>query len=151
MDKAEFNARWNKAFTAKGLQELIYKAPHSSGMSRDKVLKEQQKKYGKNHKNIIRENAKRYYQRHKEEGKAYSKEYRKKNIEWVRERNRRYREKHREELREKARAYYYKRKQMLLTENDEPTRAEEELKRFTSEERRAFEEWETQNKKRIVC
>ena len=40
--------------------------------------------------------------------------------------------------------------QKILLENDESTRAYNELKNFTPEERRAFDEWERQNKERTV-
>ena len=140
MDKAEFKERWDKAFTFEAFKKLVYTNPHPSGMSRDEVLKKQQIKskqknkiynktyYEKNRERKIKK-SKIYYQTHKKERLEYQARYKKERLEY------------------QAR---YK-KERLLLENDEPTRAEEELKRFTQEERRAFEEWERQNKKRTVC
>ena len=60
-------------------------------------------------------------------------------------------ETYKEKKRENARRYYQKQlevmrqrvqDQKILLENDEPTRAMEELARFTPEERKRYDEWE---------
>ena len=129
MDKAEFKERWDKAFTFEAFKKLVYTNPHPSGMSRDEVLKKQQIKS-------------------KQKNKIYNKTYYEKNRERKIKKSKIYYQTHKKERLEYQARY---KKERLLLENDEPTRAEEELKRFTQEERRAFEEWERQNKKRTVC
>ena len=168
MDKAEFKERLDKAFTAERLKGLLYKAPRKDGKTRDEVQREQTKKSYKKNPLVNRKANQKYYQKNRdnEEFKAKRREcarkYNQAHKAKMLERNREYYQKNRDKCREKYRQYYQNRKlleamrqrvqdQKILLENDEPTRAEEELKRFTPEERRAFDEWERQNKKRIVC
>lgn len=120
MTKEEFNERWNKFFTAFGLKGLLYKKPHRNNKTRyENFLEQSKKSYKKNYKPRVHKI--RYHKRPK--------------ICWEEEYNRLLLEAMRQRVQD----------QKILLENDEPTRAMEELARFTPEERKAYDEWEKEH------
>ena len=140
MDKVQFKERWNNIFNSSSnnglIAKLLYKKPLESNETRLERHHKQQTQYQKKryqeHKEQVIEYRKKYYQEHKDKEIEYSKKYNKEHKGYYK-------------------AYYQRKKQeRLLLENDEPKRATEELARFTQEERRAFDEWERQNKKHTV-
>lgn len=152
MDKVQFKERWNNIFNSSSnnglIAKLLYKKPLESNETRLERHHKQQTQYQKKryqeHKEQVIEYRKKYYQEHKDKEIEYSKKYNKEHKDEVA-----FKEKRRQYQRE----YYAKdrkKQERLLLENDEPKRATEELARFTQEERRAFDEWERQNKKHTV-
>ena len=115
----------------------------------------QERKDNEEYKALKRAYAKRYYEKHKNDIV-----YLEKRRQWQREsyakdpkKKIRKTQKYYQEHKDYYRAYYQRKRQeklSLLLENDEPRRAKEELARFTPEERRAFDEWERQNKEHTV-
>lgn len=104
------------------LHRLTYKKPLPSGETRD----EHRKRYNRKHYQKNREQILKYRREHyKQHKKINSKKLL-------------------EAMRQKVKD------QKILLENDEPTRAEEELKRLTPEERKAFDEWYKQWKERTA-
>lgn len=135
MDKTEFDTRWNKAFSCERFQGLLYKNPLPDGMKRkekfDNQKNDYQKSYYKKNKEKCKEQSKKSYQKHKEQINAKARQKRQ---------NQRLLKAMRQRVQD----------QKILLENDESTRAYNELKNFTPEERRAFDEWERQNKEHTV-
>ena len=134
ISKSDFRERWNKALAYGDdlLKTLFYKKPLIVGELRadiyDRQRKEVNKRYCKTEKFKIVQ--KRYQQ--SEKGKATRKRY-----------------KQSEKGKVSQKKYKLKRKlkrklEIILK------RAEEEFERITQEERRAFDEWERQNKKHTV-
>lgn len=144
MTNEEFKERWEFATRNDDrLKSLFYKKPHKSGLTRDEVFKESSKRHYTN-----AEIQKRFHERHKNE--IEYKELKRKNSKQYHEKNKND-ETYKEKKRENARRHYQKQleimrqrvqDQKILLENDEPTRAMEELARFTPEERKRYDEWE---------
>lgn len=108
------------------LHRLTYKKPLPNGETRDEYRKRyNRERYQKNREQILKYSREHYKQHKKFDKKINSKKLL-------------------EAMRQKVKD------QKILLENDEPTRAEEELKRLTPEERKAFDEWYKQWKERTA-